>query len=56
MFIRIKINIFNLNYIKLLSFNNAILKNWFIHNLKNTISKIYNKNVILNIVNLKNIN
>lgn len=40
-------------YIKMLSFNNNIFKNWFLNSLKNIISKIYNKKVILNLVSLK---
>lgn len=40
-------------YLKLLSYNNAIFKNWFTYSLKNLISKIYNKKVIFNFINLK---
>ncbi len=40
-------------YLKLLSYNNAIFKNWFTYSLKTLICKIYNKKVIFNFINLK---
>jgi hypothetical protein len=40
-------------YLKLLSYNNALFKNWFLFSLKNLLAKIYNKKVVLNLVNLK---
>lgn len=40
-------------YLKLLSYNNAVFKNWFLFPLKNLVAKIYNKKVIFNLINLK---
>lgn len=40
-------------YLKLLSYNNALFKNWFLYSLKTLLSKIYNKKVVLNLINLK---
>lgn len=42
-----------LRYVKALSFNNMLFKSWFLTPLSNIISKVYNKKVIFNIVNLK---
>lgn len=42
-----------LHYVKLLSYNNALFKSWLLIPLKNIISKLYNKKIILNLVNLK---
>jgi hypothetical protein len=42
-----------LYYVKMLSINNNKFKNWFLLGLKKVISKIYNKKVIFNFVNLK---
>lgn len=40
-------------YLKLLSYNNAVFKSWFLFPLKNLIAKIYNKKVIFNLINLR---
>lgn len=42
-----------LYYIRMLALNNNKFKNWFLLGLKKVISKIYNKNVEFNLVNLK---
>lgn len=42
-----------IHYLKLLSYNNAVFKNWFLFSLKNLIAKLYNKKVVFNLVNLK---
>lgn len=42
-----------INYLKMLSFNNTLYKSWFLYPLKTLLSKLYNKEVILNFVNIK---
>lgn len=42
-----------ISYLKLMSYNNIVFKNWFLFPLRSLISKIYNKRIIFNIVNLK---
>lgn len=42
-----------LYYVRMLSFNNNKLKNWFLLGLKKVLSKIYKKNVEFNLVSLK---
>lgn len=42
-----------LYYIKILSLNNILFKNWFLMNLKNILASIYNKKIVFNLINLK---